>query len=828
MHDASSHIAEIVAGIIALLVVAAATLALTKRIKLPFTVLLVLIGIGLSELAKLYPENLALLEELKISPGVILYVFLPSLIFESAFNMDARALRKNLWTVVMLAVPGLLVSTVMIGAFVALGLAIPWPAALLLGAILSATDPVAVVALFKKLGAPQRLTILVEGESLFNDATSLVVARILVNVILVGTVSTITVFQGVLDFIIVFMGGLAVGAILGFLISWILGKVETDPLIEITLTTVLAYLSYLIAEEGFHVSGVMATIAGGLVLGGWGRMRVSPAVREYLEHFWEYIAFIANALIFLMVGLRVELSALVDSAQLLGLVVLAMLVSRAVVVFGIVPFVKKLPEAEEVSRPYQMVMYWGGLRGAIALAIVLSLPQFGYNDDFVAVVMGAVLFTLLVQALTIERVVKMLGLNIPPLADRFARAEGLLRARQKALRQLPILLSGGLFSGPVAGRLTEQCETKLSEAKKELEDLRNVELDDVSEYQLLLLRALGEEKSVYVEMFNKGQISERSFRYILATVSLQADSVRYSADFKPESSPRLQRRQVEESVLRLLERIPGVGIFIESIRLNRVARDYERAWGRYQGSGVVVNMCDALMETGTMDADVVERVRKQYLGWRENAQRGLDGITELYPEFVTGLHERLGKRLVLFSEGESIAHEREKGTLPLSIAEEMQEGITHQLSSLKGLEVSKLKVEPTELLRKVPFFQDVAERHFTAIAQKLRAHTYSQGEDIVQQDAKGDSLFLIARGVVRVSRTQKTTTRDLATLMAGDFFGEMALVLKEPRTATVRAVTPCSIYELRREDLVAVAALFPGIMETLQEAAQRRKKEQAQ
>ncbi len=826
MHEAE-HIAEIVAGIVALLLIAAATLAVTKRIKLPFTVVLVLVGIGLSELAAMYPENLKLLEDLRISPGIILYVFLPSLIFESAFNMDARALRKNLWTVLMLAVPGLLVSTVMIGAFVALGASIPWPAALLLGAILSATDPVAVVALFKKLGAPQRLTILVEGESLFNDATSLVVARILVNVILVGTVSTITVFQGVLDFIVVFMGGLAVGAVLGFFIGWVLGKVESDPLIEITLTTVLAYLSYLIAEEAFHVSGVMATIAGGLVLGGWGRMRVSHAVREYLEHFWEYLAFIANALIFLMVGLRVDLTALWASSTLLGLVILAMLVSRAAVVFGIVPFVKKLPEAEEVSREYQAVMYWGGLRGAIALAIVLSLPQFGFNDDFVAVTMGAVLFTLLVQALSIERLVKTLGLNVPPLADRFAHAEGALRARQKALRQLPILLSGGLFSGPIAGRLTQQCEATLMEAKKELEALRTAELDDRSEYQLLLLRALGEEKSVYIEMFNKGQISERSFRYVLATVSLQADSVRYSADFKPEVAGRLQRRKMEESALRVMESFPLLGMLAESIRLNRVARDYERAWARYQGSGAVVNMCDGLLETGTMNEAVVNRVKSQYAVWRENAQHRLDGITELFPEFVSTLQERLGQRLILFSESESISHEREKGTLPASVAESMQEHIAEGLARLKGLEVSKLRVEPTELLRKVPFFQDVPEDQFEAIAQKLRAHTYSRDEVIVQQDTKGDSLFLIARGVVRVSRTQKGTSRDLATLMAGDFFGEMALVLHEPRTATVRAVTPCSIYELRSEDLVSVTARFPGIMETLKQAALRRKEEQA-
>src|SRR5262245_35152960 len=275
----TSPVADIVAAVIALLLIATVVLAMTRRLKLPYTVVLVLVGIGLSALSGAYPHVLPALHDLEISSSLIFYVFLPTLIFETAFNLDVQQLRENLGSVLVLAGPGLLLSTLMIGLIVGMATPIPFPPALLLGAIRSATDPVDAVACFRRLGAPQRLTVLVEGESLFNDATSLVLARLLLGVMLAGAVSDRIIMQGVIDFVWVFVGGLGVGGLLGLLTGYTLGKVE-DHFIEITLTTVLAYVSYLAAEEVLHVSGVMATIAAGLTIGGWGRMKVWYPVRD--------------------------------------------------------------------------------------------------------------------------------------------------------------------------------------------------------------------------------------------------------------------------------------------------------------------------------------------------------------------------------------------------------------------------------------------------------------------------------------------------------------------------------------------------------------------
>lgn len=825
MHE--SHVAETVAGVVALLLIASAVLAVTKHIRLPFTVALVVVGVGLSVLADAFPGVLPGIAEIQISPELVLYVFLPTLVFESAYNLDVRQLRHNLGPVLLLAVPGLLLSTFIIGAVVGLATPIPIVPALLLGAILSATDPVAVVALFKRLGAPERLTMLVEGESLFNDATSLVLAKILLGVMLAGALSAGTIASGALDFVVVFFGGLLVGWALGAATGYLLGRVESDSLIEITLTTVVAYMSFLVAEEAFHVSGVMATIAAGLTVGGWGRMKVSPGVRTYLEHFWEYIAYVANALIFLMVGLRVELSALWEASGLLVWVVVAMLVSRAVVVYGLTPLVKRLPSGDPVDRRYQTVMYWGGLRGAIALAIVLSLPEFEYRESFIALTMGAVLFTLLVQATTIEPLVRWLGLDRAALPDRFARKEGEVVAKERALERLPDLLSGGLFSGPIAERLRERCEEKLLELESEIKSLHRSEIDRGSERPLLLMRAMAEEKSLYIDMFNKGQLSERAFRHLMLALATQIDDVRYTGDLR-DRAPRSPRALLEDAAIRLLGPFSLFDGVVERLRLDRFALDYEVAWGRCHAAGRVVSLLDRLGRLASMRVDVVEQVRAQYAKAHAAARLHLDSTAEQFPEFVGAAQERLGLRLMLFTEAEAIHHQAEFGTLPHSMVEGMQEEIADELRALRGRVVSKLKAEPAELLRKVPCFAAIPPEQFAAVGARMHAHTVATGGEVIRQGAEGSSLFVISRGVVRVSREENGVRRDVATLLAGDFFGEMALLHREPRSATVTAVTSCLLYELRKEDLEVVAAAYPAIRQALEEADQARRAQLAQ
>ncbi len=367
MEHSSGGIADLVTGIMMLLLVAAITTLMSKRVdKLPLTILLVFVGIAIAAAGESVPI-LASLGSFHLTPELVLFVFIPTLIFESAFNLDVRQLTRNILAILVLAVPGLLISTAIIGLIFYGFTEFSFMVALLLGAILSATDPVAVISIFKQLGVPERLTILVEGESLFNDATSLVLATLLIGILTVGTFTQATLITGVGDFFVVFLGGVVVGLVLAYIVGQTLGAIESDAAIEITLTTILAYLAFIVAEHVFHVSGIMAVVAAGLTIGSWGKSKISPSTSEFMEHFWEYLAYVANALIFLMVGLQIDLGILWQSVDLIALVFFAMLISRAVVVFGVVPLLGKLPRADPIGLPFQSVMYWGGLRGAIAL-----------------------------------------------------------------------------------------------------------------------------------------------------------------------------------------------------------------------------------------------------------------------------------------------------------------------------------------------------------------------------------------------------------------------------------------------------------------------------
>lgn len=825
MHH-GSHVAELVGGIIALLLLAVAILAFTKKVRLPFTVMLVLVGIALSWFAGEHGGH-TILQDLEISPDLILYVFLPTLIFESTLNLDPRSLRHNIGPILTLAVPGLLLTTGLFGLIVWLATPIPLGGALLLGAILSATDPVAVVSMFRQLGAPQRLTTLVEGESLFNDATSIVLSRLIIAVIAAGTLSGESIAGGVLDFFVLFFGGLLVGLGLGFVISFVLGLVESDPFIEIPLTTALAYLSFLMAEETFGVSGVMATVGAGLVIGGWGQAKISPSVREYLNNFWEQMAFIANALIFLMLGLKVDLGTLYDSLDLLPWVLVAMLVARGTLIYGVMPFVGRLPGAKPVSRAYQTVMFWGGLRGAIAIAIVLSLPDLPYSETFVALVMGAVLFSLLVQGLTMEPLVRWLGLDKPTLVDRIAVLERDLEATKQALKRIPRLRSGGLFSSTIAHRLSIKCERAMHQAKHALQQLRSRELRSDEETALLYLRALSEEKLFYNKLYAEGHLTEGAYRELSLVLTLQIDAIRFHGVFEHIHSHRL-RRSVERGAYRVMDKIPLLAPFAETLRMQRLIRNYEEVWGHYQGSGRVLKYLKELDGLEAIPGEVMEDVRSHYKQWHEMAREQLDQLSEQFPEFVSSMQERLGSRLILLAEAEATRNQEERGLLPRGRSEAMLLEIDHKLNRLRGQTVAKLQIDTDKLLRRVPLFHDIEQEAFQQLLERLRPHTLGRNEVIIEQGELGDSLYLIARGVVRVSQSEEGEHHDLGTLMAGDFFGEMALMHHESRSATIRTVTPCQLYELPREALEELFEEHPEIAERLRKVDEERRQEMLQ
>ena len=825
MEHSTSGIADLVTGIMMLLLVAAITTLLSKRIdKLPLTILLVFVGIAIAAMGEDVP-GLSELAGFHLTPELVLFVFIPTLIFESAFNLDVRQLSRNIWAILVLAIPGLLLSTVIIALIISGFTSFGFMVALLLGAILSATDPVAVISIFKQLGVPERLTILVEGESLFNDATSLVLATLLIGILSAGSFSQGVIFEGIVEFFIVFLGGVVVGLVLAAVVGVTLGAIESDPAIEITLTTILAYLAFIVAEHVFHVSGIMAVVAAGLMIGSWGKSKISPSTSEFMEHFWEYLAYVANALIFLMVGLQIDLAVLWQSIDLISLIFVAMLVSRAIVIFVMVPLMGKLPGSEPIGLPFQAVMYWGGLRGAIALAIVLSLPSFDYKDTLVAVVMGAVLATLVLQGLSIELLVKKLGLDKLSISDSLAKLEGDKHARSEGLERLDGLVQGGHFSQRIADNIRDKCERNLKELNAEIEAL-NQNMSQEVRTNILAMRCLAREKARIYELFSRGLINEWAFRELDHTVTVQLDGVRHGNVLPREAIEMSLGKAMHLFIIRILEALPGGHMFSERMRTLRIIRDFDVAWGRFRSVSSVLGGLHDLTGDSSADDKAESQVRVVYENMRDTTKEQIDEVGDQYPEFVETVQEQLGQRLLLVAEHESVEHAANLGLIQEGIAHDILKEQTSRIRQLKKDNISAcFEIEISELLRKTSLFTDTATEDFDYIQKFLRPRTVPRGTAIFKQGEQGDSMFLIARGIAKVLIDDHGEVNQVATLFAGDIFGEAALLHAAPRNATIEAATPCSLYELKRMDLDRICQAFPDIHEKVLEIDNERLKE---
>jgi CPA1 family monovalent cation:H+ antiporter len=378
------------------LLIASIVAVAARRFRVPYTVGLVLIGLALT--FTLPPEW-----KIEVPPEIMLAILVPPLVFEAAFHIRLDQLRRDFGLILLLAVPGVILTTLLVGGMVAWGTGLALPLAMVFGALISATDPVAVVALFRRLGAPRRLQVLLEGESLLNDGTAIVMFNL---ALAFALEQGFNLTHGVTEFLAISGGGILIGIALGTLVSLLISRID-DHLVETTLTIVLAFGSYLLAES-VHVSGVLAVVAAGIVNGNIGPRGMSPTTRMVLFNFWEFAAFFANSLIFLLIGIAINLQVMFANWQAIGWAILAVLAARAVAIYGFSIFGREIP------AHWKHVLYWGGLRGAVSLALALSLPQLGAfateRGRLQAMAFGVVLFTLLVQGVSMDWLTRRLKL----------------------------------------------------------------------------------------------------------------------------------------------------------------------------------------------------------------------------------------------------------------------------------------------------------------------------------------------------------------------------------------------------------------------------------
>jgi len=507
-----------------LLLVIAVVALVTDRFRIPYTVALVLVGLAIT-----FRQDL----KADVTPDLILALFIPPVAFEAAFRIDWPHMRENLPKIVGLALPGVVLSTIIVGSTIfILNIGIALPLAVVFGALISATDPVAVVALFKSANVSRRLHVVIESESLLNDGTAIVVFNIALSVALTGVFDPV---GGIFEFVQVSVGGVVIGSLLGWAVARLLVHID-DHLVETTLTTCLAFGSYLLAVF-LHTSGVLSVVAAGLFCGTLGTKGMSPTTRIVVSTFWEYLAFIANSLVFLLIGLTIQISQLAGSIGPIAAAIVAVLFSRAIVVYGPALINQRRPRSLPIGGLH--VLFWGGLRGAVSLALVLSLPAtLDEHGTLRAMTFGVVLFTLLVQATTMPFLLKRLGLAqfSPRQLERDLRL-GRLFAARAALQRLEQLHAEGILTGELWTGLDTQYRAENHRLSQDLHQLY-VEHGELERDLVMGARreALRAERAALTDAAQRGLIADEAFRKLVSEVDERLEAVAVIAHIPDEPS----------------------------------------------------------------------------------------------------------------------------------------------------------------------------------------------------------------------------------------------------------------------------------------------------
>ena len=595
----------------------------TRRIHVPLTVVLAVAGLLASELGPdLAVAGLLTGEGFK---ELLVDIFLPILIFEAALGLSTREFMRNLLAIVVLASVALVISTALVGAALTLALGVPLLAALLFGALISATDPVAVVAVFRELGVPKRLLTLVQGESLLNDG----VAIVLYNILLLGAVTgVLSVGKGIAEFAIVIVGGLLTGSVIGVVAVMLLRGLDRLP--AAALSIAVAYGSFVFAESVLHASGVMAAVAAGITIGGMMESRAQQPVRELLRDLWDALGYIANALLFLFIGLALDFELLRENLAAIGVAIAAVLVSRPLVVFPLVTVLEKCAHIPRVGNRNSAVIVWGGgLRGGVALALALALPEeLAQREQFIAMCGGVVLATLLFNATTISFVVHVLGLDKPSRSDEYLNALArLLAVRESRNRLRELDFEDQLVSA------------HLDVAETDAEDLlARSNLNAAEQKSVLTLRGLHIERETYQNLSDAGLLPPIATRTLMEEIDTEIEEEE-AGGVRLDAARRAALQWYGRLHRWLLSRLPRpLGEDLAEVAYIEVS-------ARRLAARKAVEELELFKTLPGVDEHIVDDAKRTFAHWEESAGKRLEILGADVSVDRTVMHRRQAKAL---------------------------------------------------------------------------------------------------------------------------------------------------------------------------------------
>jgi|DewCreStandDraft_4_1066084.scaffolds.fasta_scaffold00036_275 CPA1 family monovalent cation:H+ antiporter len=817
------EIAGIVFEVAGLLALVALLPPAARALRLPATVLLAALGCALAVATSLALPGGELLPdplldflrgfgELSITSELFLWVFLPILLFETALALDGRELLEELGPVLVLAVLAVLVCTI------AAGLAVWWTtgqalaACLLLAAIVATTDPSAVVSIFREVGAPRRLTTLVEGESLLNDAAAIALFGLVLAAVLRPARFHAT--EAALAFLSSFLGGAAAGAILGRLAAAVIGRLDRGGPAEVTASLALAYLAYAVSDLYLEVSGVVATVVAGLVFGTTVRGRLAGPEWERMRAIWAQLGFWASSLVFVLAAAIVPSTlAAARPVDLLGLgaLILGALLARFAVLYGVMPLVTRLSGRTPIDRRYSLVILWGGLRGAVTLALALSVtenPRVPKEVQHLVSVLatGFVLFTLLVQATTLRPLLRRLGL------DRLGPVERVLRERVLELSRAE--LRDRLSAAAIRHGLALDAMPLLAPPAPSPPSGAAAG-QDVSREQLVaaLATVTGRESELYVGELAERMIARSTGALLVRRADALLDALRQEGVHGYRHAARRQDEldtatrlaawlHVRLGSTRLLAR--QLGLRLEKLLVRRRVLE--------ELLGFTRNRIRRLF--GERIAATTEQVLEERL---EGVERQLDALRLQFPKHWEAAAGRYLARVALRLEEEDYERLHGERLLSPELFRHLQADLRARRRALERTPKLDLGLDPESLIARVPLLAGLPEARRRELRRLLRPRLALPGERIVRRGERGDAMYFIASGAVEVDLEAGPVR-----LGTGDVFGEMALLLRQPRRADVTALGYCRLLVLRRDAFRRFLRRHPELVEQLRRIAGSR------
>jgi monovalent cation:H+ antiporter, CPA1 family len=808
----------------ALLVIVGMCQPLAARLRLPPPVLLGVVGVALGTL----PVALTRLGwsgsffgladsfvDLPISSATYIYVFLPLLVFEAGLAADVRGMLEDAAPILLLAIVATLITAALIGLALWPFTGVSLVVCLLLGAVVSTTDPAAVIAIFRDVGAPARLIRLAEGEALLNDAAALVLFAVLFGMIVNARQPDIV--SGLSEFSLSFVGGGLFGFLAGRAMLSLTTWLRDDRLAEATLTLALAYAVFIAAERALHVSGVVAVLAAGLTLSALGRSRIAPYNWSFLTDLWDQIAFWARSLIFILAAILVpRLLASADGHDLLllGILVAAAFAARLLVLFVLLPPLEGLGLSQPISAAYKLAMTWGGLRGALTLVLALAAtehPALGTeNQRFIAVLAtGFVMVTLFVNGTTLRPVIALLGL------DRLSARNQVLRDRVLALSYAEVsdtvrtLARDHALSDAAIGQVVEPYRAWIAAA-----DARDAAeaLSERDRLAIALVALANQERVLVLEARADRIASATTVQMLLRNVEALVEGAR--------TGGRVGYRRAAGAALGFplafraayfLYRHLGIVRFVadrlaehvELLLVTRLLVDKLGAFGEKRLGSIFGPRIAELART-------IIRSRRQLV------DNTLDALRRQYPDYVAALEVRFLRQSALRQETARYRALFDEGLIPRELYDDLRRRVDDQRAG--GLRPRfDIGLDPRHLVERLDILAPLGPAQLDRIAALMRPRFTVPGERIIREGERADACFFIASGAVEVLQPARRIR-----LGSGDFFGELALLTGRRRQADVVALTYCRLLELSRADFQRLLADHPEAQTTISRIASER------